>query len=160
MSERLEHSNVLWGDGNRQQKCVMPRVIATKCTELSDAAIDAPCGRISLRGYGVAAIMTEVKPIMRFALMLKKFDYNESSRLKQPQGVCKFSEYSDAILQRLQKIIKYNSERTVKFAGKHSCAGFGRNAGARSQESLSEAQTCLLGGRKLEEGNGGTAKVG
>ena len=82
MSERLEHSNVLWGDGNRQQKCVMPRVIATKCTELSDAAIDAPCGRISLRDYGVAAITTEVKPTMRFVLMSKKFGYNESRRLE------------------------------------------------------------------------------
>ena len=47
---------------------MVQRVIATKCTELSGAAIDASGGRISLRGYGVAAIMTEVKPIMRFRL--------------------------------------------------------------------------------------------
>jgi len=58
----------LWGGGNRQQKCVVLRVIATKCTELSGAAIDASGGRISLWGYGVAAIMTEVKPAMRFRL--------------------------------------------------------------------------------------------
>ncbi len=46
----------------------MLRVIATKCTELSGAAIDASGGRISLRGYGVATIMTEVKPTMRSRL--------------------------------------------------------------------------------------------
>jgi hypothetical protein len=57
---RLGYSDISWGDGNRQQECVLPRVVASKCTELSGATIDAPSGRISLRGYGVATIMTEV----------------------------------------------------------------------------------------------------
>jgi hypothetical protein len=39
---------------------VLPRVVAAKCTELSGVTIDVSCGKISLRGYGVAAIMTEV----------------------------------------------------------------------------------------------------
>lgn len=60
MTGQQLHSNVQLEDGNRQQKCVMPRVIATKCTELSDAAIYAPGGRMSLWGCGVAAMMTEV----------------------------------------------------------------------------------------------------
>lgn len=57
---RLWYSDIPYGGGNRQQKCVLPRVVAAKCTELSGVTIDVSCGKISLRGYGVAAIMTEV----------------------------------------------------------------------------------------------------
>jgi len=39
---------------------VLPRVVAAKCTELSGVAIDVSCGKISLRGYSVVTIMTEV----------------------------------------------------------------------------------------------------
>ena len=55
-------------------------MFALNCTELPGAAIDAYGAGISLRGIGVAAGMTEVKPIMHSALTVEKSAYNGSSR--------------------------------------------------------------------------------
>lgn len=60
----------------------MPSATASKDTELSGAAIDTSSGGISLRGIGVVAYMTEVIPIMHFALMVGKLAYNESRWLE------------------------------------------------------------------------------
>lgn len=82
MIGRRMYSDILLEGGNRQQKYIVLRVIASNCTELSGATIDASCGRISLRDYGVAAITTEVGQQCVSALMPKKFGYNESRRLQ------------------------------------------------------------------------------
>ena len=55
-------------------------MFALNCTELPGAAIDACGAGISLRGIGVAADMTEVKPTMHSALMTEKSAYNRSRR--------------------------------------------------------------------------------
>lgn len=55
-------------------------MFALNCTELPGAAIDACGAGISLRGIGVAADMTEVKPIIHSALTAEKSAYNGSSR--------------------------------------------------------------------------------
>lgn len=56
----------------------MPSATASKDTELPGAVIDALCEGISLRGMGVVAYMTEVKPIMHSALTVGKLTYNGS----------------------------------------------------------------------------------
>ena len=55
-------------------------MFALNCTELPGAAIDACGAGISLRGIGVAAGMTAVKPTMHSALTVEKSAYNGSSR--------------------------------------------------------------------------------
>lgn len=78
---RLEYSDISWGDGNRQQECVLPRVVASKCTELSGATIDAPVEN-KPKGLWCGSHNDRGRPTMHLVLMPKKFGYNESRRLK------------------------------------------------------------------------------
>lgn len=64
------------------RKTHIAEMFALNCTELPGAAIDACGAGISLRGIGVAAGMTEVKPTMHSALTVEKSAYNGSSRWK------------------------------------------------------------------------------
>lgn len=57
-------------------------LLLSKDTELLGAIIDALCERISLRGIGVVAYMTEVTPLMHLALTVGKLTYNRSRRLE------------------------------------------------------------------------------
>ena len=63
-----------------ETETVKEKMFALNCTELPGAAIDACGAGISLRGIGVAAGMTEVKPTMHSALTVEKSAYNGSSR--------------------------------------------------------------------------------
>lgn len=75
---------MIWSDKreNLNKNVCCQVLLLSKDTELLGAIIDALCEGISLRGMGVVAHMTEVKPIMHLALMVGKLTYNRSRRLE------------------------------------------------------------------------------
>ena len=84
-AELFAYSDVRGEDGNRQQQTCIAELFALKGTELPGAAIDAHCVRITLRGAGLAAGMTEGSQPMRKkrisrSLESEKSEYNGRCR--------------------------------------------------------------------------------